>query len=97
MEGFYHASIASVRDSDLLNVCFGLLCRPKSDISRGPRSAKTGREQSQQNNPYVTFTDMAASIEYIRAGSTPPFCTATWCARGSLRWLRKMVAMAVTA
>jgi hypothetical protein len=29
MEGFYHASIASVRDSDLLNVCFGLLCRLK--------------------------------------------------------------------
>jgi len=41
MEGFYHASIASVRDSDLLNVCFGLLCGLKSDISRGPRSAKS--------------------------------------------------------
>jgi hypothetical protein len=44
MEGFYHASIASVRDSDLLNVCFGLLYGLKSDISRGPRSATTGCE-----------------------------------------------------
>ena len=47
MEGCYHASIASVRDSDLLNVCFGLLSGLKSDITRGPRSAKTGREQMQ--------------------------------------------------
>jgi hypothetical protein len=39
MEGFYHASIASVRDSDLLNVCFGPLCGLTSDISRGPGSA----------------------------------------------------------
>ena len=33
MEGCYHASIASVRDSDLLNVCFGLLCGLTSDLS----------------------------------------------------------------
>src|SRR4029453_19055796 len=43
MEGFYHASIASVRDSGLLNVCFGPLCGLKSDISRGPRMGWTGR------------------------------------------------------
>jgi hypothetical protein len=35
--------------SDLINVCFGPCCGLKSDISRGPRSAITGREQSQQD------------------------------------------------
>ena len=48
MEGCYHASIASVRDSDLLNVRFGPLCGLKSDIATCPKSAKTGREQMQQ-------------------------------------------------
>jgi hypothetical protein len=61
MEGFYHASIASVRDSDLLNVCFGLLCRLKSDISRGPRSANSGREQMQQHRDYSITSSASAS------------------------------------
>ena len=34
--------------SDLMNVRFGPLCRLKSDISRGPRCARTRREQMQQ-------------------------------------------------
>src|ERR1700745_2317923 len=42
----------SVRDSDLINVRFGPLCGLKSDISRGPRSAITGCEQSQQSGLY---------------------------------------------
>jgi len=33
MEGCYHASVASVRDSDLLNVRFVPLCGLKSDMS----------------------------------------------------------------
>src|SRR5262249_45123227 len=33
-----------------INVRFGLLCGLKSDISRGPRSARTGCEQSQQGS-----------------------------------------------
>jgi hypothetical protein len=36
-------------DSDLINVRIGPLCGLKSDISRGQRSAKTGRKQVQQD------------------------------------------------
>src|SRR5262245_13837218 len=38
----------AIGDSNLVNVRFGPLCGLKSDISRGPRSAKSGCEQSQQ-------------------------------------------------
>ena len=37
-----------IAGSDLINVRFGPLCGLKSDISRGPRSAKSCREQMQQ-------------------------------------------------
>src|SRR5262245_41537698 len=38
----------AIGDSELINVRFGPLCRVKSNISQGLRSAKTGCEQSQQ-------------------------------------------------
>ena len=38
----------AIGDSDLINVRLGPLCGLESDISRGPRSANSGREQAQQ-------------------------------------------------
>jgi hypothetical protein len=40
-------------DGDLMNVRFGPTCGLKSKISQGPRSANSGREQSQQGNPLI--------------------------------------------
>jgi hypothetical protein len=56
-QGRFHRSALvilheSVRDSDLLNVCFGPLCGLKSDISRGPRSAMCAAG-GRRGNPHV--------------------------------------------
>ena len=39
----------AIGDSDLINVRFAPLCGLKSELPRGPRSAISGREQSQQD------------------------------------------------
>jgi len=39
----------AIGDTDLIIVRFGPLCGLKLDISRGPRSARTGREQLHSN------------------------------------------------
>jgi len=41
----------AIGDSDQINFRFGPLCGHKSDIPRGPRSATSRREQSQQRSP----------------------------------------------
>src|SRR5262249_25351462 len=44
----------AIGDSDLIDVRFGPLCGLTPDISRGPRSANSGREQVQQVSPETT-------------------------------------------
>jgi hypothetical protein len=49
---------------DLITVRFCPLCGLTADISRGPRSAITGREQSQQNDPYsITSSARASTVD----------------------------------
>src|SRR5215467_13257374 len=54
----------AIGDSDLLNVRFGPLYGLKSGISRGPKSATSGCEQSQQKIPYsITLVAWAITID----------------------------------
>src|SRR5262249_51606251 len=54
-------SLIAIGDSDLINVRFGPLCRLKSDILRGPRSATSGPEQVQQTEQAYSITSSASA------------------------------------
>jgi hypothetical protein len=54
----------AIGDSDVINVRFCPLCGLKSDISRGPRSANSGCEQSQQIA--LLFDDLVGAGEQGR-------------------------------
>jgi hypothetical protein len=51
---------------DVINVCFATLCRLKSDITEGPRSAKSCRERVQQNSSGYSITSSARASTVSR-------------------------------
>ena len=58
----------AVQPPEIINVRFGPLCGLKSDISRRPRSARNGREQSQQGSPY-SITHQRGRAQLVRQRS----------------------------
>jgi hypothetical protein len=62
-------------DRDAINVRFGPLCGLKSDISRGPRSAISCREQVQQNarqKARLTYSMTSSAIARTPGGIVTP-------------------------
>src|SRR6516225_3714567 len=58
----------TIGDSDLINVRFGPLCGLKSDILRGPRSANSGCEQSQQKKTTRSPRRRRQAAQVARSG-----------------------------
>ena len=62
----------AIGDSDLINVGFGPLCGLKSDISRGPRSARIGLMYCNKRGGLVGYSITSSARTSSHGGRVTP-------------------------